>query len=230
MRQASISDSNQDANMPCGQRALNSGSFGGISRSSHVAMVLAVPMILLGIAGSDLASVLEYERSGIIAGEWWRAITSHFVHLDSFHLTGNLIGMLAWGYLFDERESVRAVVLKLLTYALAICAGVLVFNEQIQWILGASGLIHALIAGSALRLAIETRRPLGIVVLSVLLLKVVAEQQLDLASWMESIAEYPIVSVAHVYGVAAGLIFELARRFRFSGRTAFRSIRGWRVH
>ena len=53
------------------------------------------------------------------------------------------------------------------------------------------------------------------------LLKVYAEQRLGLASWMESIADYPIVSVAHAYGVAAGLIFELARGYKLTRGTAF---------
>ncbi len=69
--------------------------------------------------------------------------------------------------------------------------------------------------------SIETGKTLGAVVLAVLVLKVYAEQGLGLASWMESIADYPIVSVVHAYGVAAGLIFELARGCKLTRGTAF---------
>ncbi len=199
-------------------------------RSTHLALALAAVMIALGAAGGDLAPLLEFERSRILAGEWWRLITSHFVHLGPLHLAANVAAILAWGYLFDERESLRSILLRLLAAATAVSAGVLIFNAQVAWMLGSSGLIHALVAGSALRLAAGNRRLLGTGVLALVLLKVFAEQALGLASWMESFADYPIASAAHVQGVAVGLIFEMARGHGFMRGATAATWRRWRIH
>jgi len=179
--------------------------------SPSVALMLTVLILFIGLGMEDPLSPLQFQRDRILDQEWWRLLSAHLVHIDTLHMAGNAAALLAWGYFFNERESLASLGLRILACALIISLSLLFFSEQVAWMAGASGLIHALAAGSALRLVLERRWVLGGAILAALTLKILAEQYLGLVSWMEAFADYSIVSVAHGYGVAAGVIVELLR-------------------
>ena len=184
----------------------------------RVAILVFGPLILLSVFGHIVNPFLHYARAPILAGEWWRLITGHFVHIDAAHLTLNCAVILAWLYVFRERESPLVVATRLLAYAAMSGLSMLAFSPDLTWMLGASALTYALIAGSALRAAIAGPRMLGLIVLAGLAVRIGAEQIWELESWFGHFVDYPIASAAHGHGVAAGLVFEL-------GRLAWRSLR-----
>ncbi len=80
--------------------------FGQQSRGGGA--TLSPPWLTLGLVVSVLAlyaiagpapAAWVFERDAILAGEWWRLFTGHWVHSDSNHLTWNLaaFGLLALG-------------------------------------------------------------------------------------------------------------------------------------
>ncbi|MEJ1960855.1 MAG: hypothetical protein WDO56_04630 [Gammaproteobacteria bacterium] len=51
-----------------------------------LALIGIAVLLLLPELNADAArSALRYERVAIGAGEWWRLITAHFVHIDLEH-------------------------------------------------------------------------------------------------------------------------------------------------
>src|SRR5258706_12532151 len=68
---------------------------------------------LLAAGGPPWAAQLQYERTSIGAGEWWRLVTAHWVHLGARHLLLDVAGLVpVWGA-FAPRPARRAVVLLL---------------------------------------------------------------------------------------------------------------------
>lgn len=43
------------------------------------------------------AAALEFDRLAVARGEWWRTVTSHFVHFNDSHLRWDLLGLLLLG-------------------------------------------------------------------------------------------------------------------------------------
>lgn len=187
-----------------------------LRRALIVAAVLIGPLVVLLLLGDELIPLLQYERGPILAGEWWRLITGHFVHLDTAHLAINAFVILAWLYLFDQRESVGTVVWTFLGYALWTSLGLLLLSPDLEWMLGASAITYALISGSAFRAALDGPRPLGLVLLAALGLKLIAEQYWGIGSLFSYYADYPIASVTHVYGIAVGILVEAWRRMAYA--------------
>lgn len=182
------------------------------SRAPIVAAALIGPLVVLLLLGDDLNPMLQYEREQILAGEWWRLITGHLVHVDAPHLAINAFVILVWLYLFDQREDLGTVIWTIFGYALLTSLGMLLLSTDLEWMLGASAITYALIGGSAFRAALEGPRRLGLMLLAALSLKMLAEQYWGLESWFSHLVDYPIASETHVYGIAAGILVEAWRR------------------
>ena len=187
-----------------------------LSRALIVAAVLIGPLVVVLLLGDDMIPLLQYERGPILAGEWWRLITGHFVHIDAPHLAINASVVVAWLYLFDQRDSLGMVVWTFLGYALWTSLGMLLLSPDLEWMLGASAITYALISGSAFRVALDGPRPLGLMLLAALGLKLIAEQYWGFGSLFSYYAEYPIASVTHVYGIAVGILVEAWRRIAYA--------------
>src|ERR1700746_1774855 len=55
-------------------------------------------MLLLPELGGDAGrELLRYDRAALAAGQWWRLLTAHLVHLDFDHAALNSLGLvLMW--------------------------------------------------------------------------------------------------------------------------------------
>ena len=115
-------------------------------------------LCLLPLLLPELARTwLEYRRQAILAGEFWRLLSAHFVHFSQSHaaLDGLTCLILASGLRrMDER---RGMLLRLAALAVAISLALMLFAPEMEAYRGASGLAAALAA--ALGLAIWRQRP-----------------------------------------------------------------------
>ena len=41
----------------------------------------------------DALADFRYDRAALLAGQWWRIVTGHLVHLNAAHLAFNLFGL-----------------------------------------------------------------------------------------------------------------------------------------
>lgn len=182
----------------------------GTRPAALIAAALIGPLCVLLWFGGELNPLFQYERDRVLAGEWWRLVTGHLVHLDAAHLAVNAAVILAWLTLFDERD-LGWIVSAVFCYALLAGLGILLFSAELTWMLGASAITYALVSGSAFRALLRGPRLLGLAVLGALGLKALAEGVWGLESWLSHFVDYPIASQAHVYGIAAGILVEAGR-------------------
>ena len=153
--------------------------------------------LVLGL-GDSVASLLRYDRAAIAGGGWWRLLTAHIVHLDLHHLLLNELGLvLLWSLFADDFDVVGWTII-VCSGALAISAGLWWLSPRVGWYVGASGVLHSIMAAGTARhlLAREWDRW----ILSVCLCAKLAYEQLGGH-------EPPLVVVdAHLYGALCGFV------------------------
>jgi rhomboid family GlyGly-CTERM serine protease len=157
-----------------------------------------------GDAGRDL---LRYERDAIAAGEWWRLLSGHVVHLGWRHLALNVAGLsLMWALFFPDYTPARWGVI-LLVSALAIDIAFLAIERQIDWYVGLSGALHGvMVAGTV---AHVRRRERDAFILAPFLVIKLAWEQLSGAMPYSSDPGGNVIVDAHLYGALGGLIASL---------------------
>lgn len=146
---------------------------------------------------------LRYERHHVLAGEIWRLVTAHLVHADIGHLMLNLLGTALIAALFPRTYSVSQWIAILGVSALAIDTGLLLRDREIEWYVGASGILHGALAAGALAWWRTERKPLAAMLTAILLGKLAFEQwqgALPLASGLSVIVN------AHLYGAIGGAL------------------------
>jgi rhomboid family GlyGly-CTERM serine protease len=161
---------------------------------------LALPWLLLA-GGPRWTAALRYDRAALHAGEWWRLISAHWVHLSARHLWLDSAGLVLLWALY-ARELRPANWLPVLGGAMAVIdAGLWWAEPQVQWYVGLSGLLHGAWAAGALAVARRERR-WGWLMLAALALKLLFEQRTR-SSLL--VTEFPVVTAAHLFGALGGL-------------------------
>src|SRR5438445_8659670 len=108
--------------------------------------VLLLP-VLAGDAGRE---ALRYDRTALAAGQWWRLLTAHIVHLDFNHAALNSLGLVLMWALFARDYRPRQWLAIVLGSVAAIDAGLWLRDSTIAWYVGSSGALHGLMAAGTL--------------------------------------------------------------------------------
>lgn len=174
-------------------------------RAWHLPILLAVLCAVLALGGADLAEALRYQRADILHGQIWRLFSAHLVHLGGAHLLLNLCGLaLVWA-LFTHELSGPGAWLVLICSALGVSLGLLLFDRELAWYVGLSGVLHGLFVAGALRRWRE--RPVEAAgMLAVLAGKLLWEQLLGPMPGTSAIAGGPVVVDAHLFGAVGGCL------------------------
>lgn len=179
-------------------------------------------LAVLFVAASLLpAAVLEWSRTGIVDGEYWRLVTGHWVHLGTSHLLLNLAGLLVTGLLFMRHPPLAWWMGYLILSPLFISAGLLLATPELAWYRGFSGCLHGLLVFTALsNLKSDTRWSL--IVLAFIAVKLAFENVLYPAVGENPLIGGTVITEAHWLGALAGLAAGLLLLFRRSARHAVR--------
>src|ERR1700693_4436636 len=110
--------------------------------------ILLVLDLVLGL-GDSVSQLLRYDRSAIAAGGWWRLLTAHIVHLDVHHLLLNELGVVLMWSLFAQDYDAEEWCVIVLAGALAISSGLGCLSPRVAWYVGASGVLHSVMAAGA---------------------------------------------------------------------------------
>jgi rhomboid family GlyGly-CTERM serine protease len=178
-----------------------------------VALLLATAALLLPLLGGEpLRLAWRYQRDAVGAGEFWRLLTAHVVHLNATHALLNALGLvLLWG-LFARVWSPMQWLFAVLLSLLCIDAGFWFLAPRLEWYVGASGLLHGIFACGCIAL-LRQRDWIGAVSTVVFIGKLIWEQRVGPLPFEESGA---VVTVAHLYGAVggfvAGLLMVILRR------------------
>src|SRR6202165_1057915 len=116
-----------------------------------LALLGACALLLLPtLAGEAGRGLLRYDRVALAAGQWWRLLTAHVVHLDIRHALLNDLGLALMWALFARDYSPRQWVPIVLGAMAAIDAGLWLCASPVLWYVGSSGALHGVAAGGAL--------------------------------------------------------------------------------
>jgi rhomboid family GlyGly-CTERM serine protease len=174
-----------------------------------------VPAVIAGLAalaelgGEPLRLSLRYARDGLAAGEIWRLVTGHLVHLGPSHMIMNVaaLGVLAW--VFARLLSGTDWWAGCLAAALTIDAGLYFVSTGVAWYVGLSGVLHGVWALACVR-AWQGSRPEAIVFTALIAIKLIYEAWQGPVPLTHAVAAGPVVAVAHLYGAAGGAIYGIA--------------------
>ena len=170
--------------------------------------VACAAILLLAQGGEALEQALRWSRSGLAAGEHWRWLTGHFVHLDLAHAALNAAGLALVWVLFARVYSPRRW---LAIVALGI-AGIdlgLWWLSDIEWYVGLSGVLNTLAAAGIVREIIDGDRMAWVVGL-LGLAKLVSENLSGPMPFLQS--GIPVVLDAHLFGALVGMVCGLVMR------------------
>ena len=166
---------------------------------------VAALCLLLGLGGDSARELLRYEREAIVAGQIWRLLTAHLVHLGWPHLWLNVIAVLILGNLFADVLERSDWWLGLLVSALAIDGGLLLMDRSVQWYVGLSGVLHGIMLLGGLRL-LPAHTLLGLGLLAGVIAKLLWEQWQGPLPFTQAAAAGPVLVNAHLFGAVGGLI------------------------
>ena len=170
-------------------------------------LILLILDLMLGL-GDSVSEALRYDRAAIASGGWWRLLTAHAVHLDLHHLLLNELGLvLMWSLFARDYDPVEWCVI-VLSGALAISSGLWWLSPRVTWYVGASGVLHSVMAAGCAKHLAERAWDRWILLIG-LCAKLAYEQSTGHAA--------PVMVVdAHLYGAAAGFAVGAALSWRIA--------------
>ena len=179
------------------QRVLKSLNCDGAAGLALLAACAA--LLFLALTGEPGRLLLRYDRAALAAGQAWRLVTAHLVHLDLRHALVNGCGLALMWALFARDYTARQWLLVVLGAMVAIDAGLWLCDSTVQWYVGSSGVLHGVMAAGAFA-HLRRREPDGWVLAGFLAAKLVWEQ------WVGPLplAGGVVVVDAHLYGVIGG--------------------------
>ena len=171
---------------------------------------IGIAMLSAGctFGGLTLAQHLRYDREAILGGQLWRLLTGHLVHLGGSHLAMNLVGLALIWMLFGRLMSTAAWLATLLTSALTVSLGLLIFNPGLMWYVGLSGVLHGMFLAGAI-ISIVSGYRAEILLLGFIVAKLTWEQWVGPLPGSAEVAGGDVVVDAHLYGAIAGVIVAL---------------------
>ena len=180
--------------------------FFSIEKSALLAIIfVTVVIIIFGILGEVATNFLRYEHDLLRSGEWWRLFSGHFIHLSWAHISLNLAGFWLIAFLYGQKIKPIYLLTTILLIALGISIGLLIFNPEVDWYVGLSGVLHGLIIIGALKNLSNEPWPSTFVLMGISS-KIIWEQLYAEGSMMKHIIGGNVIYDAHFYGAIAGTI------------------------
>src|SRR6266850_155278 len=168
-----------------------------------LALLAACGLLLAPELAGDAGRVLlRYDRAGLAAGQWWRLLTAHVVHLDLEHATLNSLGLVLMWALFARDYRPRQWLAIVLGAIAVIDSGLWLRDSTVAWYVGSSGALHGVMAAGTL--AHLRRRDLdGWILAAFLLVKLGYEQSAGALPFADSHGGGVVVD-AHLFGALGG--------------------------
>jgi rhomboid family GlyGly-CTERM serine protease len=173
-------------------------------------LLLSVCVVLLVIqsGGATAQLTLRYDREALAAGQWWRLLTGHVIHLGYEHAVLDVAGLALLWALFARDYSARGWALIIGMSILGIDAGLWLLSSTTQWYVGSSGVLHGVLAAGTCA-HLRQREPDGWILALLLIGKLLYEQTLGALPLTSGGA---VIVDAHLYGAAAGAVAALLLR------------------
>lgn len=161
-------------------------------------------VLLLQTLPPDVRHLLRYERTALLQGQWWRALTGHFLHLGWAHAWLNLAGLWLCCVLAETRISGCGLVARLLVLSLGVSALLCTLSPSVAHYVGLSGALYGLLVWLLAPQALQGDRVAQAITLAVI----------GWAGWQAAAGAPPdeealiggtIITQAHLYGIAVAV-------------------------
>jgi rhomboid family GlyGly-CTERM serine protease len=176
-------------------------------------VLVALALLPGGDAGREW---LRFERTGIAAGEAWRLLTGHLVHLGVSHTLLNLAGLVLVWVLVGRAFSTRQWLWIMAGSVAAIDLGLWFGSPSLEWYVGLSGLLHGMLAAGIVA-GLAARSGEAVVLAVVVSGKLAWEQFAGPLPGSEATSGGTVIVDAHLYGVIGGALVA-ATLIRVRGR------------
>jgi rhomboid family GlyGly-CTERM serine protease len=175
------------------------------ARAWHAPLALALVLIAVQLLGAPAWETLPYDRAAILdGGEYARLVTAHFFHYDLAHLAWNLVGLALVAALFAREFDLRGWIVILIASTVAVDLGFLVFEPQLAWYVGFSGVLHGLMAAGLCAWLWRTPDAITALVAVLFALKLGWEHLMGPLPFTASTLAVPVIHEAHTYGAIGG--------------------------
>lgn len=177
-----------------------------------VTVAIAACAVIVGVS-APLSSLLQYDRSNIANGEWFRLLTGHIAHWNFDHLLWDVVMFAALGA-FLERHNRRLLVATVVVSATAISMSLWYLEPGVLEYRGLSGLDSALFSAALMLAFVESLRARHQVALvatallgSAMLGKIAYETSTGATLFVDSsAANFEPLPLVHAVGAVAGLL------------------------
>lgn len=149
---------------------------------------------------------IRYDRGAIEAGQWWRLLSAHFVHLNWSHLALNLAGLGLGTWLFGTDRSPGRWMLATLLAAAGCGLGLYWFTPSVGWCVGLSGVLHGLMVVGFGGWVLAGDRWAALL-LTLVVGKMAWEQFGGDMPWTGSMVGGTVITAAHVWGAVGGVLY-----------------------
>lgn len=179
-------------------------------RRGLLLLSVCVGLLLIQCGGATAQRALRYDRDALAAGQWWRLLTGHLIHLGFEHAVLDVAGLALMWALFARDYSARGWFMIIGLSILGIDAGLWLLSSTTQWYVGSSGVLHGVLAAGTCA-HLRRREADGWVLALLLIGKLLYEQTLGPLPLTSGGA---VIVDAHLYGAAAGAVAALLLRGR----------------
>jgi rhomboid family GlyGly-CTERM serine protease len=174
-------------------------------RNWSAVVAILIVCVLLAAGGDEARELGRYQRDALESGQYWRLVSGHLVHLGFGHLWPNVLALVIVGALFDGVLRNADWWRVSFVSAMVIDGGLYLFDPNVLWYVGLSGVLHGVVAAGALALALD-RQALGFVLAVGLAAKLSFEQFAGPVPFTAESVGGPVVVAAHLYGAAGGVL------------------------
>lgn len=161
-----------------------------------MAAMLAL-MMLLQLLGPEAS---RYQHDWLQSGEYWRVFSAHWVHVNWKHFLLNAAGILLCLSITAPGWSFIRWLLYQIYFALGISVLFTLFNPQLNWYVGYSGVLYGIFLLAAVDLYQRDRLIAGLLGAAIVI-KITLEQTSDINLTTSDMIGSPVIVDAHLYGV-----------------------------
>jgi rhomboid family GlyGly-CTERM serine protease len=189
-------------------------------QSYSLYLIVILIMLALALGQPHSSQWLQFNRSQIDVGEWWRVFSANWVHLSVNHLLGNSLGMVLFAYIAGRYLNNATGVLLLLWCCMWVGTGLYIYADYLQQYVGMSGVLHGLLLVAPFISKYYSHR-MAWLFATVIIAKVIWEQ----LPWYDDMAMYGYIggrveTNSHLLGTVSGVLF----------LTAYFGLKRWRKY